>query len=151
MEQRSKVARQPKHNQLTPFVKYEVFKNAYGNVKKYLEKEDFLAANILAFAILEDRVLAAYAECSKHIKTAEVMSHNTLNKLKFSTIVKNLQNMNVIDENIKNDLLNAADERNRQIHEMIWRLDTFNRKTAEKFRSLSYKVSSAHKKYLKEK
>lgn len=148
---RCKMARQPKHNQFPPFAKYEVFRNAYGTVKKYLEKDEFLAANILAFAILEDRVLAAFAECSILIKPAETMSHNALNKLKFSSNVKNLHAMGVINDEIKDKLLNAADERNRQIHEMIWRLETFNKKTAETFKSLSYKVSSAHKKFLKQK
>lgn len=142
------MARQPKHDQIPAYEKYEVFKKAYDNVITYLEEKNFLAANILAFAILEDRVLAAYFECYNKNKNTDLMTHNTINRLKFSTVVKNLQKMGVIEEKLKSDLLNAADERNRQIHEMLWRLDSFNKKTAENFRSFSYKVSSAHKKFI---
>ena len=142
------MARLKHHDDMSATDKAEIYKIAYGNVKLFLSENNNIAANVLAFALLEERVLAAFvgATMSRH-KTAKP-NHQEMGRKKFSEVVKGLKVLGVIDPELGQKLLNAADERNQRIHEMIWRLQSFTKSSAENYVRLSKQVSNEHKKFL---
>lgn len=142
------MARLEHHDRLTSVEKADVYKVAYGNVRLFLSENNNVAANVLAFALLEERVLAAFVGATmSRYKTAKP-NHQEMGRKKFNEVVKGLKVLGVIDPELGQKLLNAADERNRRIHEMIWRLQSFTKSSAENYVRLSKQVSNEHKKFL---
>jgi len=142
------VARSEHHDRLSPEDKSNVYKVAYSNVKNFIEDKNYIAANVLAFALLEERVLAAYVGCTMAKNKSSKPNHQETSKKKFGEVVKNLKELCVIDDDLGHKLVNAADERNRRTHEMIWRLQSFTKSSAETYVRLSKKVSNEHNKFL---
>ena len=55
--------REPDSKDLSQKDKYLSFKKAFGSIKYYIDQKNFLASYVIAFSILEDRLLSAYITC----------------------------------------------------------------------------------------
>lgn len=135
-------------NKLSPKEKYEIFRNAYSRLNAFTKSGDFLSAHVIAFSILEDRVLAARLQCYE-------LANNTLNpkidvnKIPFEKSVKKLLEIKVIDEKLHNSLLECGFERNEFFHQAMWVLAEFNRDSINQLKLNINALEKQRKKYLK--
>ena len=143
------VARPKEHLLMQPFTKYEIFKAAYDRVNLYKEKKDFLAAHVLSFSILEDRVTAAYVVVYRLMNREDPPKYESLGKLRFKDLLDLLLRMGVLKIDLHQRLLNAAYKRNELLHEMMWRLNAFNSKNVDEIRSLIIEVEKMTRNYVK--
>jgi hypothetical protein len=143
------VARPKEHLLMQPFTKYEIFKAAYDRVNLYKEKKDFLAAHVLSFSILEDRVTAAYVVVYRLMNREDPPKYESLGKLRFKDLLDLLLRMGVLKIELHQRLLSAAYKRNELLHEMMWRLNAFNSKNVDEIRSLIIEVEKMTRNYVK--
>ena len=144
------MARPQKALVMTGTQKQQVIKAAFDRLNAYLTSKDFLAANIIAFSILEERVLTAYIHCFQAKNKTTALPSQKVNKEKFSKAVDELLGMGVIDATMAHDLKNAANVRNTQIHQLVWQLDAFTASQAKKYMALIRKLDRQHKLFLKQ-
>ena len=144
------MARTQKALAMTGAQKQQVIKAAFDRLNAYLTSKDFLAANIIAFSILEERVLTAYIHCFQAKNKTTALPSQKVNKEKFSKAVDELLGMGVIDATMAQDLKNAANVRNTQIHQLVWQLDAFTASQAKKYMALIRKLDRQHKLFLKQ-
>jgi len=144
------MARSQKALLMTPAEKRQVIKSAFDRLNAYLASKDYLAANIIAFSILEERTLTAYIRCFQAKNKTIALPSTKVNKEKFSRAVDELLLMNVIDNTLSQEFKNAANVRNTQVHELIWRLNAFKASQAKTYMSLIRKVERQHMLFLKQ-
>jgi len=144
------MARSQKALLVTPAEKRQVIKSAFDRLNAYLASKDYLAANIIAFSILEERTLTAYIRCFQVKNKTTALPSPKVNKEKFSRSVDELLSMNVIDSTLSQDLKNAANVRNTQVHELIWHMNAFKASQAKTYMSLIRKVERQHMLFLKQ-
>lgn len=142
------MSRQQEHDDLSAQAKEQVFKTAYGNVKQFVEDRNFIAANVLAFAILEDRLQAAWTAARMVRLNSAKPTRREVNRNRFADTVRDLLTWGVIDAEMAQALHSNAHERNRLTHEMIWRLNSFTRKAAETSVRLSRKIDTHQRKFI---
>lgn len=142
-------ARPKEHISMNPYAKYEIFKSAYDRINSYKEKKDYLAAHVLSFSVLEDRVTAAYVVAYRTINKENPPKYEKLDKMRFKELLDLLLGMGVIKEELHSDLLKAANKRNELMHEMMWRLNAFNSKNVDDVRTLIGKVEKMTEWYVK--
>ena len=121
------------HKSLTPKQKFEKFKQAYSKLNEYIKNGEYMAAHVIAFSILEDRVLANRITCEELMNVIfdEKIDRN---KIKFQKSVDKLLSMKVIDLNLHKQISDCGKERNDFIHQAMWRLDEFNQSSTLKIR-----------------
>jgi len=141
--------RPKEHVEMEPYAKYTIFKEAYDRINLYKDKEDFLAAHVLSFSILEDRVTAAYVSAYRSLNKEDPPNMHKLEKVFFKMLIDILQSMGVIKEDLHKKLLEAANKRNELMHEMMWRLNAFNSSDVEDIRSLINEVETMTEKFVK--
>ena len=143
------MARSKTHNALEPFVKYEIVKNAFGQVIKFQAEGNLLAAHVIAFSILEDRVTAAYVSSYRRLHGMDPPQIESLQKIKFKNLVSNLHVMGVIDQSLEQKIYLAGDLRNELMHEMMWRLDCFTLEAINEIRKLITQVQTANRRFIR--
>jgi hypothetical protein len=143
------MARSKTHNALDPFVKYTIFRNAFGQVIKFQAEQNLLAAHVLAFSILEDRVTAAYVSSYRLLHEMDPPQIESLQKIKFKNLVSNLHVMGVIEQSLEQKIYLAGDLRNELLHEMMWRLDCFTQEAINEIRKLITQVQTANRRFVK--
>ena len=143
------MSRSKTHNAADPFVKYAVFKRAFDEVIKFQAEENLLAAHVLAFSILEDRVTAAYVSSYRLLHEMDPPQIESLQKIKFKNLVSNLHVMGVIDQSLEQKIYLAGNLRNELMHEMMWRLDCFTQEAIHEIRKLITQVQTANRRFVK--
>lgn len=131
------------------YAKYETFKKAYDNVNFFTESGNLIAAFVLCFSILEDRLCAAVVICSRAHKRK--INEDNVSKMPFKQRIDLLLAMKAIDDDLYERLENAAHLRNDLMHKMMWRLGVFNTSQIKTFRSLInelQKVQRKHEKFM---
>jgi hypothetical protein len=136
-------------NNLTPSEKYLVFRSAYSKLNAYIANDEFLAAHVIAFSILEDRVLAARIQCDELVNEPMNPKINK-NKIPFEKSAKKLLELTVIDSQLYESLLACADERNEFIHQAMWRLTDFNKKSILNLRATINAIEKKRKFFIKQ-
>lgn len=74
------MTRPDNHLNMTQQDKYEAFRKAYNKLNFYIANKEYLAAHVIAFSILEDRVLAARIQCGE---IAEGPINSKIDKIRF--------------------------------------------------------------------
>jgi hypothetical protein len=143
------MGRSKEHNELDPYVKYGVFKKAFGNVNMFKSQGNFLAAHVLIFSILEDRVTAAYVTCYRALNAKNPPQFEELRKIAFRNMVGNLLAMGVFDEALAEKINIATIKRNQLTHEMMWRLDCFSESDVDDIRMLINEVNKFSRRFSK--
>jgi len=137
-------------NNLTPKEKFFIFRNAYSKLNEYIAKNEFLAAHVIAFSILEDRVLAARLQCDELVN-GPIDSRIVVNKIPFEKSVIKLLELNVIEVTLHDSLLACAKERNEFLHQAMWRLADFNKKSVLNLRGNINAIEKMRRKFIREK
>jgi hypothetical protein len=143
------MGRPSNHHGMSPYAKYKTFKQAFDEVAKHKENKNFLAAHIVAFSILEDRVTASYVLCFRAINNCNPPKYEQLHKVPFKQFLDYLLGMGAVDEDLYDGLLKAAYKRNELLHQAMWRLSAFNAKNVDEVRILINSVQKATRKFLK--
>ena len=136
------------HNSLTPKQKFEKFKQAYSKLNEYIKNEEYMAAHVIAFSILEDRVLANRITCEELINVI-IDEKIDKNKIKFQKSVDKLLAIKVIDINLHKQISDCGKERNDFIHQAMWRLDEFNYASILKIRKTIDALEKCKRDYVK--
>jgi hypothetical protein len=134
-------------DELSSHAKYETFKKAYESVKFFTESGNLIAAFVLCFSILEDRLCAAVVVCSR--ATKRKINEENVSKMPFKQRIEHLLAMQAIDDHLYERLLKAAFLRNELTHKMMWRLDVFHASHIRSFRSLINELQKIQRKYEK--
>ena len=132
---------------LSPYAKYETFKKAYDNVNFFTESGNLIAAFVLCFSILEDRLCAAVVVCGRAHKRK--INEDNVSKMMFKHRIDHLLAMKVIDDDLYGRLEKAAHLRNDLTHKMMWRLDVFHASHIKTFRSLINELQKIQRKHEK--
>ncbi|WP_194942782.1 hypothetical protein [Limnohabitans sp. Rim11] len=143
------MGRSQEHNELDPYVKYGVFRKAFSNVNMFKSQGNYLAAHMLIFSILEDRVTAAYVTCYRALNDKNPPQFEDLKKIAFRNMVGNLLAMGVFDETIAEKINSVAMKRNQLTHEMMWRLDCFKEENVDEVRALINEVNKMSRRFAK--
>jgi hypothetical protein len=130
---------------LSPYAKYETFKKAYDNVNFFTESGNLIAAFVLCFSILEDRLCAAVVVCCRACKRK--VNEDNVSKMPFKQRIDHLLAMKAIDEDLYERLEKAAHLRNDLTHKMMWRLDVFHANHIKTFRSLINELQKIQRKH----
>ncbi len=141
------MARSIADDEKSPYAKYETFKKAYGNVNFFTESGNLIAAFVLCFSILEDRLCAAVVICSR--ATKRKINEDKVSKMPFKQLVDLLVEIEAIDQDLSERLMNAAYLRNELTHKMMWRLDVFHASHIKGFRSLINELQKVQRKHEK--
>ncbi len=101
--------------------KYEAHKAAHIAIKQFCGSGQFFTAFVVAFALLEDRLVAL----DFIAKRAELVrqSANTRAKRDFKTISKSLCDCGLISLELRTEILDLADMRNKVVHSALYNLD----------------------------
>lgn len=143
------MSRPSNHLEMTPYAKYEIFKNAFDEISEHKNNKNFLAAHVVAFSILEDRVTASYVLCFRAINKLNPPNYQRLHKVPFKQFLDYLVGMGAIDEVLYESLCKAAHKRNELLHQAMWRLSAFNLKNVEDVRKLINDTQKATRKFVK--
>lgn len=134
---------------LSPSEKYLVFRSAHSKLNAYIANGEFLAAHVIAFSILEDRVLSARLQCQELV-SGPINSKIDKNKIPFEKSAKKLLQLTVIDSQLYDSLVASAAERNEFIHQAMWRLADFNKKSILNLRATINAIEKKRKFFIKE-
>ena len=140
--------REPDSKDLSQKDKYLSFKKAFGSIKYYIDQKNFLASYVIAFSILEDRLLSAYITCYKH-QHKEELSLRKLDNASLLQLIKKLHHLKVIDSEFCNELIEINNNRNLLIHLMMWKLEEINLETVEKVRKAITKTERLRRHFIK--
>jgi hypothetical protein len=120
----------PRKDSLSPREQRARFAKAFDTYQHYLDTENYLAAYVVAFSILEDRVNAMYLTCY-HAVTGRAATAEDAVRLGFGYKLKYLLANGVIGVEEKEAWSNLANDRNSKFHAAMWRLDEFQKEHAE--------------------
>lgn len=122
----------------TPQDKYVAFKTAYQTITHYLAQDNFLAAYVVAFSLIEDRVRAMFVVWHRVTKKNEPTS--TQITAGFSKHVRQLHLAGDIPEEEAKLLIEEAKMRNELLHAAMWNLKAFDQAAADRAVKLSRSV-----------
>jgi hypothetical protein len=97
------------------------FARAYQRLKSYLDGGDYLAAYVLSFSIVEDRLRAMYV-VRHRVETGQDPSERKIHQSLVS-IVRYLSAREDLAEELKDQLILTARARNQMVHAAMWLLD----------------------------
>jgi hypothetical protein len=107
----------------TPQAKQVAFKRAFEMIKSHCEQANYLAAYVVTFSIIEDRVRAIFVIWYRSTK-GEEPTQALINR-PFSIIVNILLSHQKISAILADQLKTEAKVRNKLFHSAMWNLDLF--------------------------
>lgn len=128
--------------------KYVQFKQAYSTLKKLMNDEAYIAAYVIAFSILEDRLRAMYVVYLRYVKKRELQDKDRRTSL--WEVVKTIDGTGFFDEGLKDDIKKKADERNKFLHATMWNMEEFTDSNVNEIIELVKRVEKARYKQRKE-
>ena len=134
---------------MSPYAKYETFKKAFDEVAMHKKSKNYLAAHVVAFSILEDRVTASYVLCFRAINKLNPPNYERLHKVPFKQFLDYLIGMGALDQDLHGELTKASHKRNELLHQAMWRLSAFNLKNVDDVRTLINDVQKSTRKFVK--
>jgi hypothetical protein len=136
------------HITYTQKEKYEKFRVAFSKLNDFVNLKQYLAAHVIAFSILEDRVLAARIQCGELTNNPLDKKANK-NKIPFEKSANRLHEWGVINDELFTSLIKCGNERNEFIHQAMWRLNDFNHTSIVHLRKIINALESSRKKFEK--
>ncbi|MCF8156231.1 MAG: hypothetical protein K9K35_09530 [Rhodoferax sp.] len=121
--------------------KYETFKRAFDNVAAYRNQENYLAAYVVTFSIIEDRLRALYVVWYRKKNNSDPTSRQINDSL--VKLVNILANDQIISAELAADLKNEARRRNELMHAAMWNLDAFSNEAVEMALKTARNINSA--------
>lgn len=111
-------------NVTSPKEKYVTFKRAFDTIKTYREQKNYLAAYVVSFSVIEDRVRALYVKWHSATKMAKLTDKQI--NASFSGLVTTLAANNVIKTELAECLKHEAVRRNELLHAAMWNLNALS-------------------------
>jgi hypothetical protein len=104
--------------------KFIAFKRAHGTLNQFLDEANYLAAYVVGFSIIEDRITAMYSVLRS--TSTDRPAQKELDRTSFSAKVGALKRANDIGFPEAELLLAEAKQRNELTHSAMWNLDRFD-------------------------
>lgn len=111
--------------------KYVAFKTAYQTITHYLAQDNFLAAYVVAFSLIEDRVRAMFVVQHRIATDGKDPTAKQI-AASFSNHIRQLQLAGDIPQEDANLLLAEAKIRNELLHAAMWNLKAFDQTTIDR-------------------
>ena len=128
--------------------KYVAFKTAYQNITHYREQKNFIAAYIVAFSLIEDRIRAMFVIW--YLATEGKKPTDKQIASSFSNHVRLLSKEGDIQPDDVARLLEEAKQRNELLHAAMWNLNAFTEESVDRVTKLSRTVDGFRKKQKRE-
>jgi len=110
--------------------KYIAFKKVFETITHYLDQDNFLAAYVITFSLIEDRIRAMYVVQYRCVNEGKEPTPKLINA-SFANHVRLLQAAGVIPQADSILLLEEDKIRNEQLHAAMWNLNAFTRLAVE--------------------
>lgn len=110
--------------------KYVAFKTAYQTITHYYDKGNFLAAYVVAFSLIEDRVRAMFVVQHRIVNEGKNPTQKQVSA-SFSKYVRQLQLTDIPQEDAAK-LLEEAKTRNKLLHAAMWNLKAFDKTAVDR-------------------
>lgn len=123
--------------------KYFVFKKAFGMIKHYENEGNFIAAYVISFSILEDRIKAMYVVSFRHNEKREPKPDAISEG--FSKLVNKIHRAQFITNELRDALKEEAINRNDLLHAAMWEVDAFTLDAVVRIKKLIRVVEKARK------
>lgn len=120
--------------------KYLVHKNAHSTLKYSLATQNYVAAFLLAFSLLEDRVRAMFVVLKRDVNKEPV--HEVEIRQRITDIFAYLHNEGAINSEQKNELRKLFRFRNKLAHSSMWHLHAFRYSDVQEAMSMHRKISN---------
>ena len=127
--------------------KYEEFKKAYSTLKKLMADEAYIAAYVIAFSILEDRLIALYVVLLRRDEQREMTKGDRC--IGFAKIVNMLVKAGNLEHKFGDELKAKARERNALFHATMWNLNNFTNENVKQLQDLVRRLDRARDKQRK--
>lgn len=118
--------------------KYVAFKTAYSFINKYERDQNYIAAYVIAFSLLEDRIRAMFVICYRATQGTEPKQDKIDEH--FKKIISKLIHHQYLDEKFAKEILDEADRRNKLLHTAMWKLDAFTEKSVADLKTILRKA-----------
>ena len=110
-----------KNKNLAPAEKQVAFAKAFRTYKAYLDQHNYIGAYVIAFSILEDRLIASF-ELFHDLAGNPCPNGHISFKRKLLRLVEN----DVLTSDQYKTFLTCSEDRNRKVHAAMWNLDEFD-------------------------
>ena len=120
------------------------FKRAFETLSKYKKNGEFLAAYVLAFSILEDRIRAMYVIRSRKSRGSDPSEDQVNGSI--TRIARSLAATDDIPTSSAAAIAQAARKRNHLIHAAMWNLNAISEEDIDAIVSLGRTADSLRKK-----
>lgn len=104
--------------------KHASFKRAFETISSYKIQKNYLAAYVVTFSVIEDRIRALYVTWYRENNGGIDPSHKKIYD-GFTRLVVALRNKNLIPPDLSILLIEEAKRRNSLMHAAMWNLDGF--------------------------
>ena len=128
--------------------KFEEFKKAYSTLKKLMADEAYIAAYVIAFSILEDRLRAMYVVYLRYVKKRDLQDKDKRTSL--WEVVKTIDSTGYFDDRLKDDIKKKADQRNKFLHATMLNMEEFTDANVKEIIDLVKRVEKARYKQRKD-
>lgn len=119
------------------------FRQAHKTINHYVEQQNWVAAYVIGFSILEDRVRTL---CIKGRMIKENSTVPPAYKWEPLTKVLNeVRRLGYIDQPTSQKIKQEIDARNSLLHDAMWELDAFTEQTFDRVKELLTKVDRARR------
>jgi hypothetical protein len=98
-------------------------KRAFESISAYREQENYIAAYVVTFSVIEDRLRALYVDWYRVNKGEEPKQKQIDGP--FTGLVKTLSKDGTISSELAMELIEEAKRRNSLMHSAMWNLDGF--------------------------
>lgn len=99
-------------------------------VKRFCASGEYFTAYVVAYALLEDRLVALDVLARRHSVVEPVTNRRALRELK--AITERLFLASVIERELRDEVLNLADMRNKIVHSAIYNIHSVKRPHVER-------------------
>lgn len=117
------------------------FRQAHRTINHYVEQHNWVAAYVIGFSILEDRVRTLY------VKGQMIKENSTIPPVykwqPLTKVLNEVRKLGYIDEKTSQTIKKEIDARNRLLHDAMWELDAFTEQTFDRVKELLTKVDRA--------
>ena len=118
-------------------------RKAFSLINKSLKDEIYIAAYVTAYSIIEDRIFSMYV-VGKRVETGVIQITKNPRDVMMK-YVNYLERNNFITLVTANKIKDEIQARNNLLHGAMWRLDEFDKETAERALNLAKELNSLRK------
>lgn len=128
-------------SQSTGVQKQASFKRAFESISAYREQNNYIAAYIVTFSVIEDRLRALYVDWYRVKKCGEPKQKQIDGP--FTGLVKTLSIDGTISAELTTELTEEAKRRNSLMHSAMWNLDNFTDEVIEEVLKVARNINNA--------